>query len=402
MSGCTHRIVTSVPEWETLRSCWDRLLHESEDSTPWQSWDYLSAWWRHLGVKHRLRIVVVERDGQPVLIFPLQLARSSMLGLPVRLLEPVSMLWDVNRPRFALGRGDAEAWRCGLDAIWSLRGEWDAIRVEELPLADPQAEALSAFAVERNLWFRHVLSSVCPWLSLEQSWPEFLKARSSRMRKNLRAALRRLEGFGPVGVDSYDTPEEISTGIAIMRELHLRSWKHKKRVGLSQSDAYRTFFTTFAGAMAERDKARVLVLRAGGRPVAATVGFTHGDTYFSTEIVHDEAFKECSPGTLLESFELQRLMEEGKHRAYDFLGRFLSNKQRWTEQARVTHRFYLFQGSLLTAVLEFHYFRAKPAVKRLWRAAFGLSRPTRQAEQFVRRRWRALSGGAAWPDRVPD
>jgi hypothetical protein len=84
--------------------------------------------------------------------------------------------------------------------------------------------------------------------------------------------------------------------------------------------------------------------------------------------------------------ELERLMNApGSLRHYDFLGRFLSNKQRWTDTARITHRIYVFRPRLATALLDLHYFKAKPLVKRAWRAVFGLSKGTAQALRFISR-----------------
>jgi CelD/BcsL family acetyltransferase involved in cellulose biosynthesis len=381
----TTRVVTDTASWEALRPHWDNLLNASHDSTPWQNWDYLSHWWRNLGKDKRLRIVVVEQGGVPLMIFPLQLGRENMIGLSTRILEPISMLWDVNRPRFAIGRHDDAVYRRGLEAIWGFRKEWDTLRVEELPLEDAQARGLEAFAAEHGLRFRHAQSSVVPFIRIDCSWQDFLKTRGSKMKKNLRASLRRLEASGPVVLSSYETPAEVAEAFKITMDLHRKSWKRKKKVGLSLSDQYRSFFESFLMAMAQRGQARVLVLRTGERPVASTIAFMHLDTYFSTEIVHDAEFAACSPGTLLESLELERVMNERRYANYDFLGRFLSNKQRWTEHARITHRIYVFRPTLKNWLLDLHYFRAKPMVKRVWRTLFGLSKSTAQAMRFIKK-----------------
>jgi len=381
----TSRIVTDLEGWEALRPWWDALLEASTDSTPWQTWDYLTNWWRNLAGDRKLRIIVVESAGVPVMILPMQITKEWMIGLPTRLIEPVSSMWDVNRPRFALGAHDPRAFHIGMETLWGIRSEWDAIRIEELPLDDPQAQELRAFCERRELWFRDVLSSVCPTLRIDQDWEQFLKSRGSKMRKNLRASMRKLEGEGAVQLDVCTTVDEVEQGFGVMLELHARSWKKKKHVGLSLSPQFRAFFRSFLMAMTARGRACVLVLRCGGKPVAATIAFMHLDTYFSTEIVHDSAFAKFSPGTLLESMEIERLMRARAFRHYDFLGRFLSNKQRWTDDARVTSRLYLFRPGLSNWLLDLHYFRAKPVVKRFWRKAFGLSRGTAQALRFVGR-----------------
>jgi CelD/BcsL family acetyltransferase involved in cellulose biosynthesis len=252
-------------------------------------------------------------------------------------------------------------------------------------LSDPQARGLEAFATGHGMRFRFAQSSVVPYIKVDRGWAEFLKTRGSKMKKNLRASLRRLEAAGPVSLSIHESPAEVAAAFNITLDLHRRSWKRKKRVGLSLSAPFRAFFEAFLMSMAARGQARVLVLRSGERPVASTIAFTHLDTYFSTEIVHDQEFSNCSPGTLLESFELERVMNERRFGSYDFLGRFLSNKQRWTDEARNTHRIYVFQPSAKNWLLDLHYFRAKPAVKRVWRAVFGLSKGTAQAMRFLKR-----------------
>lgn len=380
------RIISDVQAWESLRPHWDALLNASLDSTPWQNWDYLTHWWRHMSKGKVLRIVVVERDGAPVMVFPLQLGPENMIGINTRVLEPIASLWDVNRPRFAIGEMDREAFTAGLDAIWAFRSEWDTVRIEELPLMDPQSLALLEYASQHGLKFRHAQSSMCPFIKVESTWADFLKTRGSKMKKNLRASQRKLEtASGAVTVDCNASPEEVRKAFDVTLDLHAKSWKKKKRVGLSLSNEYRNFFRDFLFSMAERGQARVLILRAGGRPVASTIAFLHLDTYFSTEIVHDNAYSAFSPGTLLESFELEQVMTERRFGHYDFLGRFLSNKQRWTDDARATHRIYIFRPTVKNWLLDMHYFRAKPAVKRIWRKTFGLSKVTSQAMKFMRR-----------------
>ena len=79
-----------------------------------------------------LRVVVVERDGVPCMILPLQISLWPWLRMvPVRILEPVGSIMDVNRPRIALGPWDDAAFECALEAIWTLRNEWETLRVDE-------------------------------------------------------------------------------------------------------------------------------------------------------------------------------------------------------------------------------------------------------------------------------
>ena len=363
------RFFKSVRGWETLQSWWDGLLESSPESTPWQSWDYLWSAWQRLGGDTELRLVVVERAGVPVMIFPLQLTREKLLGVPARIIEPLRLTSDVNRPRLALGAPDTQAFATGLEALWSLRDEWDALRIDDLPLTDAEATDLKAFAEDRRMWCRDSPSRTHAPLSLAQPWDEFLHTRRPDLRERLRIALRSLAAEGVVQFEVSESPEDVMTAFNVVLGLQQRGGGARKPVGFTASSLYREFFREYLVNMAAKGRARVLTLWAGDRPVAGTAAIVHGDTYFSTEIVHDAAFARCSPATLLASFELERLMGAGRPGAYQFSGGFPDAPQSGTDETRTTHRIYVFQSGLRSWV-DRHCFRARPAVTRACRAVF--------------------------------
>lgn len=360
------RIVTRLEEWLQLEPVWDRLLEQSPDHTPWQGFDFLTGWWRHMSGGMPLRVVVVERAGEPCLVLPLQISQwRGIPGFPVRILEPVSMVMDVNRPRLALGPLNREAYRCALDFIWGRGREWDLIRIDEKAWNDAEIHLLRDYALEKLCVFRQSFSHLVPYLSLRRSWHDFLMTKSQRMRKNLKAARRKLEERGRVELRSYATPAEIQEGFGVLLGLHARSWKNKDEVEHSKSPGYPKFYADWVAAMAQRDRCRLHALFCGGEPVAATIAFTDGDVYYSAQIVHDSRHAPCSPGTLLESLELEKLMTEQRYGTYDLLGSFLSNKLRWADEATSTAHVLVFQRRLRCFVMDGYYSFLKPYLRPL-------------------------------------
>src|SRR4030095_15976547 len=100
---------------------------------------------------------------------------------------------------------------------------------------------------------------------------------------------------------------------------------------------------------------RAFALFCGEQSVAATIAFTAGDVYYSTQIVHDESYAACSPGTLLEAMEIEYLMGEKRHVTYDFLGSFLNNKLRWTDDAAHTTYIFVLQRSFRNFIMDGYY-----------------------------------------------
>ena len=170
-SSLSCRLIERLEDWRRLEPVWNRLLDLSPDSTPWQSFEFLTQWWKHLAGQNTLRIHVVERAGEPVLIVPLQISVWHMFpGIPVRRLEPLSMIMDVNRPRLALGAFDAEAYRCAFDSIWQTPREWHLLRIDEKPWDDAEVALLRSYGLRHGCVFRQAFSHLVPWLDLRQSW----------------------------------------------------------------------------------------------------------------------------------------------------------------------------------------------------------------------------------------
>ena len=361
------RVVKDMRGWADLRRAWDRLLEASPDRTPWQSYAFLTLWWRHLSGDRALRIFVVERGGVPCLALPMQLSQWKRLpGLPVRLLEPIGMVMDVNRPRLALGAFDEAAYRCAFDAMWDLRDDWHVVRVDEKPWDDREIALLRDYGVAHGCVFRQVFSHLVPYLDLRQSWQTYLRGRSPKLRKNLKASRRKLEQRGVVTLESHDTETGVVDALRTVLDLHGRSWKREKRIEHSRSEGYSEFFGDWARHMASLGRCRVLVLRCAGRAVAATVAFLDGSTYYSVQIVHDAEFAACSPGTLLEALEIEGLMNEGRFEKYEMMGSFLSNKMRWTETATNSSHVLVLRRRVRTFALDAFYFFIKPYLRPLF------------------------------------
>jgi CelD/BcsL family acetyltransferase involved in cellulose biosynthesis len=308
--------------------------------------------------------VVRNRQHEAVLILPLQLAHSSMLRIPLRFLEPIGMLNDVNRPRLALGPRSAGAYECAFACVRALRDEWDVIRIDEKSLDDWELQQLRAFGCSERLAVRLAPSFLCPWLDLRQVWDSFLRQRGSKIRKNLRAAQKRLEARGRVRVQTYERADEIPLAMQHMLELHRFSWKAPKKIGLSQSAAHEQFYRELTHAMASRGQCRIHILYCNEQPIAGTIAFMDDDSYYSAEIAHDERFSVCSPGTLLEAAELSGLMNERRYVRYDFMGGALNNKSRWTDESHNTYRVLLMKPGLRTLATDTYYFRLKPLALR--------------------------------------
>jgi CelD/BcsL family acetyltransferase involved in cellulose biosynthesis len=105
-------------------------------------------------------------------------------------------------------------------------------------------------------------------------------------------------------------------------------------------------------------------LRVDDRLVAATFGLVHERTFYSLHIAHDASYSRLSPGTLLESLELEECFGSDLDE-YDFLGGFLKNKVRWATRMRDTMEVHLYQRQPRLVAAYLFYFVIKPPLKRM-------------------------------------
>ena len=357
---------------DALRDVWKSLAAESPAVTPWQRWDFTSAWWRHVAnapgqaAKRELRLILVKERGRPRLLVPLQL--TARQGLGMRWLEPIGMPEDIHRPRFALGALDEKSYGCAIQCIQSLKEDWDGLRIDEKTPEDAELQLLKRLANQQIWGFYAAPLHACPYLDLTPAWPQYLASRSRKLRKNLNNGCRRLGAVGAVRLARFDSPSDVQRGFEILLDVTARSWKQVEHIGLGSLDSYRGFYREWVACMAEGSNVRIYCLYAGERAVAATLAFISGATYYSAQIAHDAAFDACSPGTLLEAMELQDLMTERRFKIFDFLGAALSNKRRWTDAMHDSLRIVWLGRSARARAFAAYYFGIKPRLNSMRRA----------------------------------
>jgi CelD/BcsL family acetyltransferase involved in cellulose biosynthesis len=214
------------------------------------------------------------------------------------------------------------------------RRSWDLLELDELACTDSLIESMGQLASLSRCLYRKTPFHPCPYLDLtSQTFDAYRRGRSRKLRKNLQACERRLAHLGPVALEVYRTPNDIRIGFDKFLGLAQLSWKHDAKIGIADDARYETFYSRLLETFARRHGARAFILTVSGQPVAATIAVLFDDIYYSLQIVHDEAYARFSPGTLLESRELEQLFCSGDVRRYEFMGGALRNKLRWTDAA---------------------------------------------------------------------
>jgi CelD/BcsL family acetyltransferase involved in cellulose biosynthesis len=257
-----------------------RAFERSADCTVFQSFDWVSAWQRHIGVRNGVTpaIVVVRDGGGGLLMFlPLAIERGSVR----RLTYLASDLCDYNTPllapdfsRLAGEARFAELWR---DILERLRSHpdyrYDLIQLEKMPeQVGAQRNPMRGFAATLN-------PSNAYATPLGDDWERFYTAkRSSATRRRDRTKRNKLAQFGDVTFVNPARPEDVAASFEILMQQKTQQFA---RMGVPNIFAHPGYPEFYRDVAARRpDMVHISRLDVGTAAAALNYGLIFRGRYY--------------------------------------------------------------------------------------------------------------------------
>ena len=260
-----------------------RGFENGAECTPFQSFEWLSAWHRHVGVRHGVvPAIALGRYGDGNIAFVLPLAVAARCAAR-RLCFLGQELCDYNAP--LLARDFSQ--RITPDrfiALWRelrqrlqhdarLRHDW--IDFEKMPqTVGVQLNPFMHLPVMANANSAHLTY-------LGEAWDEFYRMkRSSATRRHDRSKRRRMETYGPIQFRSAVDASETAATLEILWEQNRRLFARKGIADIFAQPGYRDFFLDFAINSRSRHLAHVSRLDIGDVCAAANFAIVFDDCYY--------------------------------------------------------------------------------------------------------------------------
>lgn len=360
----TVEMWTDERAWHELIPYWNVLLLKTPEPTIFQTYEYQRIWWRHFGLSRSLLILVIRHGDQVIGIAPLQVTPVMYYGKLFRELGFIGVNWEVDRPKFLFGD---QASICSTLTARFLKDHehlWDLIRLYE---QREDSFVLSDFQNEMHGYgylTAVTKDAVAPYLRTDTAWEAYSKSRSARMRKNLKAARKKLGAMGQFEYVESKTYPDVLGKLEWYKQIEQKSWKAAARVGPSKHEHYYRFFEALAGEFGRTGQFHIRFITLDDQPIAGTFGLEFSNTFYSLHIAHDHEYSKYSIGTLLEFMELESCFN-GDCQEYDFLGSFLNNKLRWTSTVRTSKELHVYQKKWQLVLLFVVYQRIKPFIKKI-------------------------------------
>lgn len=333
--------IASTTAFDALEPEWRALVRASSAGGPFVGWDWLHAWWTHLGGERTLSLLVIRDEGRLVGLAPFAIAPGLFAKYEL------------------LGTGDAGS--DYLDVIIRRGYELPVLTAlarhahrERLPLTlervandDASAVALAAQLRADGWTLLEKPLDACPVIALEgQTWASYLSSLGSSHRTNVRRRMRALESRFTVDFRAVDNDADRAVVLDALIELHTRRFEARGGTTAFHTPALRAFHHDASRRLLARGELRLFALRLDGRLVAAIYCVAWRDRYYFYQQGHDADYLSHSIGLVALALAIRAAIDE-RAAAFDLLSGHEAYKFLWARGARGLTRLDLFPPHLL-------------------------------------------------------
>ncbi|MGH6770950.1 MAG: GNAT family N-acetyltransferase [Xanthobacteraceae bacterium] len=324
--------LTLYDNLDAVESEW-RRFEQAADCTPFQTFDWLAAWFRHVGVRSNVTPAIVvgrDNDGEPLFLLPLAVER----GFVRRLTWLGSDLCDYNAP--LLGKDFSvrvpagefpKLWRAVCALLQSRPGHrHDLVALTKIPEAvGTQPNPFMALPVNLN-------PSNAYAAELHGTWDEYYRERrSSATRRRDRTKLKRLGEFGEVRFITPDVRDDIVSTLDTLMEQKARSFARMGVTNLFARPGWREFFVDIATDPRTQHLVHVSRLDAGSIWAATNLGLMFRGCYYHVLASYDDGdTSRFGPGAAHLRDLLRYAIEHDLHR-FDFTIGDERYKREWSD-----------------------------------------------------------------------
>ena len=176
------------------------------------------------------------------------------------------------------------------------------------------------------------------FISLDETWREPEQRFNTGRKAELRRRRKKAQAHGDIAVEIINPdPRNVDALLDEVIAVEGSGWKGETGTSIASNKNALTFFRIYARLASEAGIFRLCFFRIDGKAAAVTIGVECDGAFWQYKVGYDEAFKNCSPGTLLLIATVRHAANAGLSR-YEFLGHAPWMKE-WTTDEHPLVRF---------------------------------------------------------------
>lgn len=316
--------VDNFNDFLALEEKWKKVLQQS-NHTIFQTWEWLSTWWRYFGKGKRLLVLLAEDDGEIRGIAPLMYSVESKFGVRQGIIEFIGTGHSEYND-FILSDKHQQCIQMFFDHLNNLPLKWTLAKLVDIPSENKYLSQIS----NRTAIGRTILN-----LALPATYEGLSQNVKGRDRKDFRRNLRRLEENGfKVELVDYSTSNLATKGMKTLFELHQKRWQSKGGFrGMFAESAFCKFSLDIAKCFSKENWLGLYSLEISGKPAAAIVGFKYFSKYYLYISGLDPVYTKFSAGNILYWLAIPKLIQE-RFVDFDFGVGVDNYKRQWSPREK--------------------------------------------------------------------
>ncbi len=252
-----------------IRLLWNSLWRRTRGASYFQSFDWLTLYWRHFSGSQKLKVLVASLAGKPIGILPLVVRKTeTSFGRVNVLTYPLDNWGTCYGP---IGPNSAATLIAAMRHLRENRSDWDVLDLHHVDVnrVDRGRTRNALRAAGMNCLSRP--SRTAALVDLDSDWMTYWSERPLQSRRLYHQSERQLEQAGKLEFVRF-RPEEQSYGNADCRGDLFDEFLSLRPFSSTDSSAGRAFFCESHFTAARMAAVDLNLLRLNGRPIAAAYG----------------------------------------------------------------------------------------------------------------------------------
>lgn len=302
------RAVSSEIEFEQLREGWNELWRSNPNHTPYQSWEWNYAWWKHFGRPGNLYLVLVEHEGRLTGLAPFYIS-SSYRGVPVRHLSFISSR-RADYLDFLIARG-SEASVLGELFEFLGRSSWRLIELRDYPSGSSNLPHLLRVATGAYTHLSLQQAEQCATAPLPASWEEYLASLGKNQRRNVGRYRRMLSEKFTVTFKAPTSPAELRQCFEDFATVFRSRWRTGHGATLFGDPRGFAFEREVCELGSDAGWFRFYMLYLDDKPVAGYLGYLWNERFYAGLLAYRPEYHRLSAGSVLIGMSIEDCIGKG-------------------------------------------------------------------------------------------
>jgi len=330
MTALTWKVINSFRDFQRLKAEWNSLLEACPQHTIFQTWEWQSTWLEVYAKDPYL--ILCYKKNELIAILPFFREAGIFFSILRFVGTPDSDYLD-----FIIKKGlEREVCFAFFKEIIGPDRSVGIIELDSINETSPIHALMHEMAL--NDFSIAFSEKICPFITLPETWDDYLKTLSAARRYYIRRKRRKLVKDFWVRTGFADSQQDFEKRMHDFIRQHQKRWQSRQIPGAFARPHFKEFQFKAGKKLFRRGYVRLYFLEIEGHPAASYYLFYYRNSLYFYLGGFDPQYGRYSPGVVLLGQAIKDAIGEGVAE-FDLMRGKEAYKFEWSRQKRINHNF---------------------------------------------------------------